>query len=97
MSLAPPDTRADIDILEELDFEADVPCETTEAWHAHFGTGPAVWLTRSVCPKCACTEIVAMCQGCWDSIVTCPHFLQCNRCKWFGRPMEWVSIIGPIK
>lgn len=93
MPLAQPDT----DILEWLDFEPLLPCEAEPPWHKTHGTGPADWLVRVRCPGCNHTQILAMCDGCWQAGLK--HWNRkstCTECGHEGPLSDWLTVLSRI-
>jgi hypothetical protein len=73
--LAPPAT--DLEILESLDFEPAVPCESLR----HQGDGPAVYLLQTL-HRCGCpSQKMTVCASCWDVAAQPPNHWHCATCN----------------
>lgn len=71
-------TRADESVLEALDFDHEVPCET-RSLHESCGDGPAVFLVREVNKPCGHNgRELFCCVGCWVGVRT--HEVHCRSC-----------------
>lgn len=85
-----PDVREETLILEQLDFDPELPCEFP--WCEE--KNPAEHIIAVVCPKCPREVRILSCDPCWKEIQSYPT-IRCEECghsrstkiavRWLGR------------
>jgi hypothetical protein len=96
MTTAPPEQ--DLDTIEHLDFEHEIPCEYPE--HERFGEGSADWAIRFKGTPCGCSGVMTrmICDPCWCYMLRKHHgMVRCRHCLALFLVMLIVDEVRPLK
>lgn len=93
MSTPTLDTVPDMEILEDLDFEVEIPCET----YLHkSGQPPAAMLVESI-HRCSTGNRILICDDCWVYLGSPLVLIRCKYCGAEGVRDERYRIIRRLK
>jgi hypothetical protein len=90
-------TATDVETIEHLDFEAEVPCEVQADDRDDFCGRTAHWLARLRCAACHLIDVMPLCVTHRDRLLDADFMVigTCDGCGFTGAPM--LDSIEPIR
>lgn len=94
-----PQTREDhdLELIEALDFEVELPCEVQSCTEINPVRMPAEWIAEVICPGCPRAFRLLFCDPCWQFITHNMRNIGCSICGQQTPIGQGLRLIGRVR